>query len=44
MAIAGAPVVSKPTAVPAMMFVAGPVSEASAISWTGASDRPCSTG
>ena len=29
------PVVSKPTATPEMMFVAGPVFDASAISWTG---------
>ncbi len=35
MASAVAAVVSKPTAVPMMMFVAGPVREASAISWTG---------
>ena len=33
--IAVTTVVSKPTAMPAMMFVAGPVLEASAISWTG---------
>ena len=33
--IAVANVVSKPTAVPLMMFVAGPVREASAISRTG---------
>ena len=33
--IAVAAVVSKPTAVPMMMFVAGPVREALAISWTG---------
>ena len=33
--IAVTAVVSKPTAVPAMMLVAGPVLDASAISWTG---------
>ena len=33
--IAVTAVVSKPTATPEMMFVAGPVLEASAISWTG---------
>ena len=35
MVIAVTAVVSKPTAVPAMMFVAGPVLDASAISRTG---------
>ena len=37
-------VVSKPTAMPEMMFVAGPVLDASAISLTGRTSRPCSTG
>ena len=35
MVMAVAAVVSRPTAVPMMMLVAGPVREASAISWTG---------
>ena len=35
MTMAGSAVVSKPTAMPEMMFVAGPVRDASAISCTG---------
>ena len=35
MAIAGAAVFSNPIAIPAMMFVAGPVRDAFAINWTG---------
>ena len=41
--IAVTKVVSKPTAVPLMMFVAGPVFDASAISRTGRKSRRCST-